>query len=326
MVGKKTSIIHWCEGSGHATRSIPVAERLQKEGRDVKILGGGDGRKFVKLNGFEVPEDEELTEVEFVPRIRDQDKNFLLKTASILTKVVPSSLKRFREIWGWLKKEDPEQILTDDPLAVLAASLQRREFYRLDHLRPEIFDGVGRIVYGMYLKLSLLQGEKIFFTSLLDHEDTEEVVYVDPLAQDGTGKVEGYDVLLIPGSYGKEFSEIRELLEEEGLEVKMVGDEDWEFVESMAPYAEAAECVICTGYSSIADSVVAGTPCVVYPFLYFQRLIADDIAEQNLKGLKAVKSVEEAVEEAEIFVEKAGQNPEYKNGADKVVSNLLKEE
>jgi len=323
MAGEKTSIIHWCEGSGHATRSIPIAERLQKKGRDVKILGGGDGRKFVELNDFEVSEENELTEVEFVPRIRDEDKNFLSKTKNILTDVVPSTLKRFGEIWGWLKKEDPEQVLTDDPLAVLAASLQRREFYRLDHLRPEIFDGVGRLVYKVYLKLSLLQGEKIFFTSLLNHEDTEEIVYVDPLAQDGVGKVEQYDVLLIPGSYGEEFSEIRELLEQKGLEVKMVGSEDWEFVESMAPYAEAAGCVICTGYSSIADSVVAGTPCVVYPFLHFQKLIANDIAEQNLEGLKAVSSVEGAAEEAESFVENDGPNPEYKNGADKVVSQLV---
>jgi hypothetical protein len=323
--GEKVSIIHWCEGTGHATRSIPVAERLEEQDRDVKILGGGFGRKFVELNGFEVPEEDELTEIEFVPRLRDDEKNVLTKAKEMLTEVLPATFRRFRDTWSWLRREDPEKVLTDDPIAVLAASLQRKDFYRLDHLRPGLFDGMGRFIYTFYLKTSLVPGQKIFFTSLTDHEDTENTVYVGPLAQEGEGEIEPYDVLLIPGSYGEEFSDIGDRLEEKGLEVRMVGDEDWELVPAMTPYTEAADCVVCTGYSAISDSVVAGTPCVVYPFLSFQEVIADEISSENLPGLKAVKSIESAVEEAENFTEGKGGKPDYKNGADKIVSHLLEE-
>ncbi|MFB6241430.1 MAG: hypothetical protein ABEJ36_01345 [Candidatus Nanosalina sp.] len=321
-MSRKTAIIYWCEGTGHAARSIPVAKRFEEEGHEVKVIGGGLGQKFVEINGLD-GSDEDITDINFTPRLRDDDKSFLTLAKEIVTEVIPSTVGRFRDIWGWLRKEDPDELLTDDPVAVLAASLQGQKFYRIDHLKPDLFDGIARLMITAYMKLSLLRGQEIFLTSVFQEDHDGDIVDVSPLAQEGEleHEVEEFDVLLIPGTYGESFLKIKEQLESQGLEVKMVGDEDWELVPSMTPYTEAADVVVCTGYSAIADSVVAGTPCVVYPFLYFQKLIAGEIEKKGLEGVETADSVEEAVSETEGLLESSVEL-EFRNGADEIVEHI----
>ena len=92
----------------------------------------------------------------------------------------------------------------------------------------------------------------------------------------------------------------------------------------MTPYTEKADVVICTGFSSIADTVVAGTKCIVFPFLPFQKAIANEIDERNLQGLYGAYIPDEVVETALECVEEEGNNPEYENGAEEFVDEVMK--
>lgn len=312
---EKVAIVYWCDGAGHAARSIPVAQELESRGVEVTVAGGGQGKPFVEMNGYEHPD---LTTV----AVKGNTPLSFLKHT--LFDLVPSSTRRFVEVNRWLKEEDPDLLVTDDVFAGLAAAAQGIEFYRTDHLTPGMLDFRWDIPLRIYDKISLLFCEKIIVTTLWKEEDTPEgFELVGPLAQEGDEKVEEYDVLLNPGTHGENFEEIRRSLEERGLEVKMVGSDDWEIKPSMTPHTEAASCVVCTGYSSIADTVVGGTPCVVHPFLPFQRSLAEKAEQKGTKGVVKADSVDRVVEAAERCCNGGIEAPEYENGAKEFVDILL---
>ena len=314
---QKVAFVYWCDGTGHAARSIPVLKELESRDVEFSVAGGGPGKKFVELNGFDHPG---LTEVAF------KGSNAVEIVRNIIFDIVPSCTKRFIDIYKWLGEEDPDKIVTDDALAGLAAALNRVEIYRIDHLTPELFDWKIGLPFRLYNFLSLNLGEGIIVTSLWkDEEDPEGYKRVGPLAQEGEtdDEIDEYDVLLSPGTHGEDFDLIKKKLESKGMSVRVVGDDNWETKPSMTPYTEKADVVICTGFSSIADTVVAGTHCIVYPFLPFQKGIAKGIEERNLKGLQVVRSVEESVEAAEKCVKTSCDTPEYENGAEEFVDELL---
>jgi UDP-N-acetylglucosamine:LPS N-acetylglucosamine transferase len=312
---EKAAIVYWCDGAGHAARSIPVAQELESRGVEVTVAGGGQGKPFVEMNGYEHPD---LTTVAVKG---DTLFSFLRHT---LFDLVPSSFRRLRELNGWLKDEDPDVLVTDDVFAGMAAARHGIEFYRIDHLTPGMLDLRWDALLRLYDRTSLVFCEKIIVSSLWKEEDTPEgFELVGPLAQEGDKEVEEYDVLLNPGTHGENFEEVRSRLEERGLEVKMVGSDDWEIQPTMTPHTEAADCVVCTGYSSIADTVVAGTPCVVYPFLPFQKSLAEKAERKGTDGVLKADTVEEVVEKAERCCNGEIEAPEYENGAEEFVDVLL---
>ncbi len=311
------AIVYWCGGAGHAARSIPVAKEAGSRGIDVSIGGGGPGSRFVDMNGFEQPDftvaadPAEFTALDFIPRV--------------IKDLIPTTVRRTLDIHRWLKDEDPEKLITDDLFAAISASIQGIEFYRIDHLTPNLLPTRWKIPLQIYNNSSLIFGDQIMVTSLWkDEEDPKGITRVGPLAQEGEeDQVEDYDVLINPGSWGKNFDEIRNRLEEKGFYVRTVGDENWETKKSMTPYTKAADVVICTGFSSIADTVVAGTPCIIYPFLPFQKAIADRVEEKQLEGLQKAESVKEAVEAAVYYCNGEGGVPEYENGAPELIDYVL---
>ena len=312
---EKAAIVYWCDGAGHAARSIPVAQELESRGVEVTVAGGGQGKRFVEMNGYEHPD---LTTV----AVKGNTPLSFLKHTFF--DVVPSSVRRLRELNRWLKDEDPDILVTDDIFAATAAVAQGIEFYRIDHLTPGMLDFRWDVFLRLYDRTSLAFCENIIVTTLWKEEDAPKgFELVGPLAQEGDGKVEEYDVLLNPGTHGDNFEEIRRRLEKRGLEVKMVGSDDWEIQPTMTPHTEAASCVICTGYSSIADTVVAGTPCIVYPFLPFQKSLAEKAERKETDGVIKADTVDEAVEAAERCCNGEVENPEYENGAEEFVDVLL---
>ncbi|MDY6775466.1 MAG: hypothetical protein SV253_05240 [Halobacteria archaeon] len=312
---EKGAIVYWCDGAGHAARSIPVAKELESRGIEVTVAGGGQGKPFVEMNGFEHPD---LTTV----AVKGDSPLSFLKHS--LFDLAPSSVRRLREIHRWLKEEDPDLLVTDDVFAGVAAVAQGVDFYRIDHLTPGMLDLQWDVLLRIYDRASLAFCEKIIVTTLWnDEESPEGFEFVKPLAQEGDREVDEYDVLLNPGTHGEDFDEIRQRLEEKGLEVKMVGSDDWEIQPSMTPHTEAASCVVCTGYSSIADTVVGGTPCIVYPFLPFQKSLAEKAEMKDTEGVIKADNVEEVLEAVERCCNGEVESPEYENGAEEFVDILL---
>lgn len=315
---EKVAIVYWCDGAGHAARAIPVAKEFEARGIDVSMAGGGQGKKFVEMNGFEHPG---LTTVAVKG---DTPLSFLKHT---LFDLVPSAVRRQREVHRWLKEEDPDILVTDDVFAGLSAAKLGIEFYRIDHLTTDLFGPVWGTPLKIYNEVSLQFGEGIIVSSLWPNEPAPEgSTRVGPLAQEGDadGDIEDYDVLINPGTHGENFDEIRERLEADGYDVRTVGDDDWETKPTMTPYTEAADVVICTGFSSIADTVVAGTPCVIYPFLPFQKALADEAERKGIEGVSKATSVDEVVERATYYCE-SDECPDYENGAADFVDVVLGE-
>jgi hypothetical protein len=318
---EKIGIVYWCEGAGHAARNLSIASEMESRGAEVLMAGGGPGKKFVELNGFEDPVPEPVTTIENKTDSEVSKTRFLAK---VLFEEVPSYFKRFRDIYRWIGEEQPNKIVTDDFLAVIASLIKGVEFYRIEHMTPEIVPLYVELPLRVYDWLTLKFGENIFITSIWEIEDEREgIEEVGPLAQQGHKEVEPFDVLLIPGTMSEGFEDIREKLEDRGLHVRMVGDESWEMAPAMTPYTEAASCVICTGFSSIADTVVPGTPCVVFPFFSIQESIAQEIEERDLKGFECVNTKEEAVNSAEKFCKDSSETPDATNGAEAVVDRVL---
>jgi UDP-N-acetylglucosamine:LPS N-acetylglucosamine transferase len=318
MMTEKVAIVYWCDGAGHAARSIPVARELESRGVEVSMAGGGQGQKFVEMNGFEHPD---LTTVAV------KGSTPLSFAKHTVFDLIPSSVRRMRELHQWLKDEDPDKLVTDDVFAGLAAAAQGIEFYRIDHLTPDLLDLQWAIPLTIYNEISLAFAEQIIVTSLwADEPDPDGITRVGPLAQEGeaTGDIEPYDVLLNPGTHGENFDEIRRRLEADGLEVRTVGDDEWETKPTMTPYTAAADVVICTGFSSIADTVVAGTPCVIYPFLPFQEAIARRAEDKNIQGVARASTVTEVIEKTRQYRD-SGERPEHENGAPAFVDIVLSE-
>jgi UDP-N-acetylglucosamine:LPS N-acetylglucosamine transferase len=305
---EKVAIVYWCDGAGHAARSIPVANELQSRGVEVAMAGGGKGKKFVEINGYDHPDLTTVTVEGSTPL------EFLEHTAFDL---IPSAARRMREVYQWLKEEDPDKLVTDDVFAGLAAAKLGIEVYRIDHLTEDLLDPVWRGPLAIYNEISLQFAEGIIVTSLwADEPDPEGITRVGPLAQDGEveEEVEPFDVLINPGTHGENFDEIRERLEADGLDVRSVTDDDWDITPAMTPYTGAADVVVCTGFSSIADTVVAGTPCVIYPFLPFQEALAEEAERKNIDGIAHATDVTEVVESVRRFRD-SEESPEYENGA-----------
>lgn len=319
-MSKKISVIYWCQGAGHAARNIAIANELESRGADVTLDGGGPGQRFAEMNGF----GNSGYEFETIPVLSSSPLSIIYGG---LTKVIPSGLKRLRTVFKYLRDEDPDIVVTDCHVTIFASTVLGKELYTVNHLRPDFFSGFSKLAAKFFDWFSLLRGEKIFFTCLWKEEGPEgDVEYIDPLAQEGEGSVEPYDVLLIPGSFGKNFERLREKLEDEGLDVRAVGDDSWETKKSMTPYTEAANCVVCTGFSSIADSVVAGTPCVVYPHLTMQELLARQVDERDVKGVETAYSLDEAFDTTVEVCEGDTEKPNFGNGAEEVADYLLQED
>ncbi|MFQ3474995.1 hypothetical protein HKK80_01870 [Halonotius sp. F2-221B] len=313
---EKVAIVYWCDGAGHAARSIPVAKEFRARGIEVAIGGGGPGERFVDLNGFDQPDLTTVTVEGNTP------KAFLEHT---LFDLVPSSVRRLREVTGWLREEDPDVLITDDVFAGLAAARLGIDFYRIDHLTTDLFGAVWGPPLAFYNQVSLQFAEGIIVTSLWpDDPAPEGTTRVGPLAQEGDPEeaVEPYDVLLNPGSHGDHFGVLRERLEAKGYDVRTVGDDDWETKPTMTPYTAAADVVVCTGFSSIADTVVAGTPCVIFPFLPFQRALAERAEAKHLPGISMATTVDRVIDRVEEYVG-SDVAPDYDNGAPAFVDTVV---
>ncbi|MFB6115994.1 MAG: glycosyltransferase [Candidatus Nanosalina sp.] len=318
----KIGIIYWCFGAGHTARIIPLAKELRSRGVDVSVAGGGAGKDFVEMNGFEQPG---LTEISV------DTNSHLRMVRDMIFDALPSTVKRTRDINSWMKREKPDKLVTDDPLAVFVAAVQGVDVYRVEHLEPDIlgpFWGTALSLWNSVFKM--IGGEKVVVTCLWPEEENSSDLreYVGPLAQEGDDNeknIDSYDVLLSPGTFGEDFEEIREKLEEKDLDVRTVGDDDWETTKTMAPYTEAADCVVCAGFSSIADAVVPGTPTVIYPFIPGQKAIAGKVDDKEIKGIETAYSTEQAVKSALSISKSNTESPDYENGASKFADILLED-
>ena len=310
------AVAHYPEGAGHATRMLAVATAFEARGARVTLAGGGHGARFIEHNGYD------QYEPSLVDFIGDYQGGSL---ARVLTHSLPNSAFRVRDYVGWLRREDPDALVTDDMFAAMAAEFVEIPLYVCTHNASSYYDAV--IEQGFTWLLNRYQrhaAEAFLYPAVWppDHGDPPGVTHVPPIALDsaaGGCAPTATEVLLVPSAYSSGFDALAEALRAAGHETTLVGGPDWECVPALLPHVRAAEKVVCSGYSTVMEAAVAGTPCVVYPFTDEQHGVSRVIERTGLEGFQVEHSVAHVVR----AVGQPLTAPSYENGAGRTAQYVL---
>lgn len=291
--GVRVAVAHYCEGAGHATRMLAVTEALEAAGYTVTLAGGGPGTRFVEANGYE---EFEPTTVDFVG-----DYQRAGGLGAVLRHSAPALVSRVREYRGWLTGTAPALLVTDDITAAIAAATVDQRFLYLSHDPHGFYAGsVERVGARVRNALARTAAERFLVPKVWRGGPTipgaTTIPPLAPRAADGgdataTAAAEvDVDVLVVPSAFSVDPDRLRRALEARGRSVTLVGGEDWTTKRSLQPYVAGADLVVCSGYSTVMEAAVAGTPCVIVPETSEQRGVGRAVAGR--RGFYATESVE----------------------------------
>ncbi|MFC7196815.1 hypothetical protein ACFQL4_22785 [Halosimplex aquaticum] len=224
------AVAHYPEGAGHATRMLAVAEAIESAGGSVRMAGGGAGREFVALNGYD---EFEPTTVDYIDTYQDGS---LWRAA---TRSLPASLGRIADYQAWLSATEPDALVTDDMFAAMAATRCDVPLYVLKHDMPGLYDDAVERAGARFHTLFQLSAAREFFYPVVwpgSEADPERATRIPPVALDGDPPVrDEADVVVVPSHYSS-LSRIADHLRRQGYDVLDVADEDWDPVASLLPY------------------------------------------------------------------------------------------
>ncbi|HET7323625.1 MAG TPA: hypothetical protein VFJ06_04780 [Halococcus sp.] len=328
------AVAHYPEGAGHATRMLAVARALEDRGADVTLAGGGPGARFIEYNGYD---QFEPFPVDF---IGDYQGGSILH---VLTHSIPNSARRVFDYLDWLEAECPDALLTDDMFAAIAAEFTEIPLFVCTHNASSYYDAV--IEQGFTWLLNRHQrhaAEAFFYPAIwpLDHNDPPGVTHIPPIALDipehervemsrserirvlpdgACAPAEPSEVLVVPSAYSTGFDVLTDRLRAAGYDATLVGGDGWKCVSALLPHIRAADKVVCSGYSTIMEAAVAGTPCVIYPFTDEQHGVSRVIERTGLTGFQVEHSISHVVR----AVGQPLSSPDYENGAGRAAATLL---
>lgn len=261
------AVAHYCEGAGHASRMLGVATALEARGMETIMAGGGPGRRFVELNGYDEPD---IPTVDFVRGF--QRPEYL----ELLWRTPRGAVGRLRGFHRWLRTVDPGAIVSDDPFATIAATRLGVPRFHIAHDPPEIYETrLERLGARVRAGLPRRCGSTLIQPRIWEGTPRiEGAIVVDPIAHAGQGDAPEVDVLLVPSAFTTDTSDLADAIETAGRSVTTVGGAGWTAVPSLFPHIDSAAAVVCSGYSTAMEAAVAGTPCVVVPATSEQRGIA----------------------------------------------------
>ena len=307
------AVIRYPEGAGHATRMLAIANALEASGADVSFGGGGAGTEFVALNGYDAVEP---TTVDFIDTYQDGS---LWQSAR---HSVPASLGRIADCQAWLASTEPDAVVTDDMFAAMAATRCDIPLYVLKHDMPGLYHNPLERGGAQFHTLFQLSAAREFFYPVVWPEsgvDPDQATRIPPVALDGDATVrDSADVVVVPSHYSS-LDRVATHLRRQGYDVLNVADDDWEAVPSLLPYIREADCVVCSGYSTIMDAAVAGTPCIVHPATDEQDAVAEWIQRFDVTGFTVAPEPLDVLD----AVSAPPDPPEFGNGADVIARRVL---
>jgi hypothetical protein len=343
------AVAHYPEGAGHATRMLAIAKALEARGATVTLAGGGPGARFIEYNGYD------QFEPALVDFIGDYQGGSLLH---VLAHSLPNSARRVYDYVNWLRRERPDALVTDDMFAAMAAEFIDVPLFVCTHNASSYYDAVIEQGFTWLLNRHQRHAAEAFLYPAVwppDSHDPPGVTYVPPIALDvpvdertrtradeparlltdgasvsaGTSvpgthtpadePIPESDILVVPSAYSTGFDTLTDRLQAAGHDATLVGGDGWECVPALLPHIRAAEKVVCSGYSTIMEAAVAGTPCIVYPFTDEQHGVSRVIERTGLAGFQVEHSVSHVVRAV-------GQSlavPEYENGAGRTAKYVL---
>ena len=126
------------------------------------------------------------------------------------------------------------------------------------------------------------------------------------------------EVLVVPSHYS-DLGRIADQLVRQGYDVLDVGSDDWDPVASLLPYVRDADVVVCSGYSTVMDAAVAGTPCVVHPATDEQDAVAGWLDRFDVPGFAVAPEPLDVLE----AVDSPPDPPDFENGAGVVAETVM---
>ncbi|MFC4448548.1 hypothetical protein [Halorussus aquaticus] len=307
------AVAHYPEGAGHATRMLAIANAIRDSGAEVLMAGGGAGTEFVSLNGYD---EFEPTTVDYIDTYQDGS------LGKVLTQSVPASARRVVEYVDWLDETDPDALVTDDMFAAMAASRTDVPLYVLKHDVPGLYrDPVERSGARFHTAFQSAVTREFFYPAVWPPADIDPdgATRIPPVSLEGDGRVrDAADVVLVP-SYYSDFDGVAARLERRGHDVLNVGGDDWEPVASLLPHIRDADVVVCSGYSTIMDAAVAGTPCVVAPETDEQEAVAEQLSRGDVEGFTVAEDTLDVLD----AVESPPAATPSDNGADVVAETVV---
>lgn len=292
------------EGAGHASRSIAIANELKRESVEIWFAGSGKGLEFVKANKFPYYEVENLR---FHKHIMGGNYgNAFFKFPHKVLK----QIKVYKKI-----ADDFDLVVSDTNLpSIVAPVIAGTPLIYLSHDLPRLHSSGGLIVKIMNRFALHFSKEFIFPNIFLEKGDLPpKVNEVGPLAHVKNESVEKTDVFMVPSQFGRlDFGLLKKELEKSGLKVRTTSEKDWKTAPNLYPFVNAASKVICSGYSTLMECSLAGTPTIIIPKTPEQEFIGEKLSE--VEGFHLVRSENEALE----LVEKDLNPPSgFDNGAEK---------
>jgi hypothetical protein len=238
----------------------------------------------------------------------------------VLTRSLPNSAQRVIDYVRWLRDLDPAAIVTDDMFAAMAAAIAGTPLFVLTHNASSYYDAVIEQVFTWLLNRGQLRSAEAFLYPAIwppDPGDPPGVTYVPPVALEPTTDQQApgdVGALLVPSTYSTGFGELAGAVRADGREVTLVGGREWTPVSALLPYVRAADVVVCSGYSTVMEAAVGGTPCVVWPFTDEQHGFTRVIERTGLAGFQ----VEHSIPHVRRAVSNPPATPRYENGAPRV--------
>lgn len=315
-MSRTVAVAHYPEGAGHATRMLAVTQSLESHGVDVTLAGGGPGSKFIDLNGYD---EYEPTVVDY---IGDYQQGSIL---SVLVRSVPHSAKRIVDFIRWLRRVDPDALVTDDMFAAMAAPFTNTPFYIVTHNAASYYDAAVEQTFTWLLNQYQLAASGAFLYPAVwpkDDGDPPGVLHTPPIALEPNGTADpppDGGVLVVPSMYSTNFSTLADTLRTEGHSVTFVGGPDWEPVSALLPHIQAADAVVCSGYSTVMEAAVAGTPCIIYPFTDEQHGVSRVIERNGVPGFQ----VEHSIPHVARALRHPPESVQQENGADRIASFVV---
>ena len=312
------AVAHYPEGAGHATRMLAVARALEDAGATVTLAGGGPGSRFVERNGYDV------FRAAPVDYIGDYQQG---SVGRVLIRSLPYSAKRVADLAQWLRREDPTALVTDDAFAAMAATLTGTPLFVVTHNAAAFYDAVIEQAFTWLLnRYQSSVAESFLYPAVWppDEGDPSAVTRVPPIALDATDRTKpdrDVGVLVVPSVYSTEFDALARELRHEGHLTTLVGDDHWTDVPALLPWIRAADVVVCSGYSTVMEAAVAGTPCVVYPFTDEQHGVTRVLERRGVRGFQVEHSIPHVVR----AVRHPPRSPEFENGVERVADRVIGE-
>ena len=284
-------------GLGHATRTLCIAKYLREKDDRIEIQfgGHGPGMKMVEMNGFEW---HDLPQAEFFPIDNLTPR-----------KMFGPYIANRKKYFDLFRNYRPDVHFCDMELfsLVLGKIYAKHNFLLSHEFEPFKFEmsWFANAMRSMLINFKDFVPEKTFYTWFEDMKLSPRKKFVGPLAfEEPVKKLGGNNRILvvISGAAKGIFDSVdfKSLGEEVTLYsrgVDIEGSIKIPKCPNLFPYVKAVDLVICSGWSTIMEALIANTPCLIIPCTGEQVDVAERCTKRGFADMATKENINQKINE-----------------------------